>query len=272
MLQCTTAGARIAQIHSRPEPAGASSRRTGSRRPCGSRAGFTLVEAMFSVTILFLATVFVLGFVMNMIWRNRQMSMQVAGLQAINDMMGEIEDLGDTADASQTAAFVIVDHYQNMATAGETINIGPGRTALARVANDAANGRLLYRFWVPEPGESRYLPTDARFTPNHKAVGEMSIYLNETTLRTTILPRFSWTDQGGGPVPPGGGGLDINLNNSFDDNLLNNYADVEQLAITIDVNYYNDELHRSQIFSTSRNILIIPPVKDPSRDVDPTIP
>lgn len=204
---------------------------------------------------------------MNSVTRSRQMSMEIAGMQAINRIVGEVETLAATAPRGKLAAYTVIKNYSDLS--GENIDIGPNRSTLSRVETDAGNGRLVYRFWVPTPGESRYLEDDPRFVPNHLAVGEMYIYLNERIVNDQVLPNFSWSDLSSSPVVQPKD-LDLNLNGSYNDNLLINYNDAKQLAITVTVRFYSDEKHLSEMYSSERHFLLTR-IKDISKDVDPTL-
>lgn len=238
------------------------------RRRYGKRAGMTLIEIVISIGILSLVLTAVVGALMQNVRRNRQLSMIVTGMQTINEVVGEIEDLTDSTKSGETYAHAIVDYFTKKTS--ETIDIGPNRTTLDRAEIDNTEGCLVYRFWVPTPGSPNYPETDSRFQPNHKAIGEMKIYLDEDILNTGILPLpgYSWTDLTHAAVPASDG-LDLNLNGKFDDNLLNNYAKVKQLVIIFTVTFYSDEKHNSVVASTTRDILVTR-IKDATKDVDPT--
>ena len=231
------------------------------------RHGMTLIEIILSLGILTVVITSSIGFLMQNIRMNRQLSMQVVGLQAVNDMIGEIEDLADSAPKDKTFAYTIVDYFNQKI--GENIDIGPNRTLLARAEKVPAEGCLLYRFWIMTPGAPMYSESDSRFSPNRRAVGEMRIYLNEALLNGAVLSSYPWTDLSSAPVTIEKG-MDLDLNGIKTDNLLNNYADVKQLAISFNVNFYGDDTHKDEIFSYRRDILITR-IKDATKGFDPTI-
>lgn len=240
--------------------------RVCGRVPFGSRAGMTLIEVLLSMGILAVSITVSGGYLMDNVRQNRQMAMAIAGLQAINEVVGEIEDLADATSLNDTLARAVVEHFDNKT--GETLAIGPHGAVLNRAENNASEGCLIYRFWVPAPGQSKFLEIDSRFVPNHKAVGEMRIYLDESRLNANLLSRFSWTDLSNDPVPSTSG-IDLDLNGSKTDNLLNNYADVKQLAIVFDVIFYSDLTHRHEVHRSSRNILVTR-LKDATKNFVPT--
>ena len=229
--------------------------------------GMTLIEIVFSIGILTLALAVIIGFVMGMIARNRQISMEVAGLHALNHVMGQVEDFADSSASGEAIAHAIVREIRDLE--GDSIAIGPNNTLLRRVEEDHGNGRLIYRFWVPAPGGNRYPEGDPRFTPNHRAVGEMHLYLDEVRLNSQYLPQFAWQDLNSLPTNPVN--MDLDLNGVHTDNFMSNYDDIKQLAISISVTFFADDAHTRQLFTTTRNILEAR-VKDATEDFDPTLP
>lgn len=243
------------------------------RRLFGPNSGMTLVEVVVGVGILITAVLVTLGFIMRLVAQNRQTAMDIAGLQAVNQMAGEIEELVDATPSGEVIAHSIVKHFKELPA--ENLDIGPfnkssnSYATLPRVEDDNVNGCLVYRFWVPAPGDSRYLETDSRFKKNHRAVGEMRIFLNETILNNDFLTGFSWTDLSKTPLTTSG--MDLDLNGSLNDNLLHSYDDVKQLAIMIDVVYYTDESHQTEAYRTWRNIMVTK-IRDATKNIDPTKP
>lgn len=95
------------------------------------RAGLTLLEIIIAIAIMALSITTAAGYIMQNVRKNRQMSMAVAGLQAINEVVGDIEDLADSAAQDETLAHAVVDHFAGRL--GEKIEIGPQRTEMDRM-------------------------------------------------------------------------------------------------------------------------------------------
>lgn len=235
----------------------------GGRR---GRAGVTLIEIIFACAILVFALCATYVFFMKTVERNRQTSMQVAGLQAINGIVSEIEDLADSATDKDTLAYTVVRHFDEKL--GEKIAIGPNGSLVDRVEQNATEGCLIYRFWIPSPGSPLYAESDSRFAPNRLAVGEMRIYLDENTLNGTVLPAGSWSDLNNVPVVADSG-VDLDLNGEKNDNLLFGYATVKQLALGFKVTFYSDYNHKAQVYSCSRDVFLTR-MRDAVKKFDPT--
>lgn len=235
-------------------------RRSGRRR-----SGMSIVELMISLTILAIITLITMSAIATIIQRDRQAAMEVAGMQAINMMAAEIESLAMTAPNGELPAHYVVRHFAEMT--GDRISIGPDEALLPRAEWDPVNGALVYRFWIPVPGESRFLEDDERFdkVKNNRALGEMYIHLNEAMLNAEIMPAFGLNE-------PGEGSewidvFDIDQNGAYTDDFVDNYEDVRQLAITIAVKFFSNDSHDMELFSDSRRVLMTRTV-DPTRNFD----
>lgn len=235
------------------------------RRTGRCRSGMSLVELMLGLSILAVITLITISTIATIIQRDKQAAMEVAGLQAINMMAAEIESLAMTAPKGEMPAHYIIRHFDNMTS--DRIKIGPNEALLPRAEWDPANGRLIYRFWIPVPGESRFLETDSRFDAlkNNRALGEMYIHLNETKLNAEIMPTFGLDEMGQSSVWTDF--FDIDQNGVYTDDFVADYEKVRQLAITIGVKFFSNESHDMELFSDSRHVLMTRTV-DPTRDFD----
>lgn len=228
------------------------------------RSGMSLVELTICLGILAIVTLVASAAMAAIIHRDRQAAMEVAGLQALNLMASEIESLAAAAPNGVLPAHHVVGHFAGMAD--DNIDIGPGGSFLPRAEWDSDNGGLIYRFWIPVPGESRFLENDDRFRGNNRALGEMRIHLDETRLNAEIMPAFGLNELGEGREWIDF--FDIDLNGSYTDYFVDDYESVRQLAITITVKFFSNDSHDMELFSDSRHVLMTRTV-DPIRNFDP---
>ena len=240
---------------------GISARRRGNR-------GMTLLEVVLALGILMVVLTTVLLLFMDVVRMNRTVAMQVTAGQSIS---GQLEELRSVAIDNATGhdgimARALVAYYADTFS-GENIAIGPNGTSIPRVELDAAGGRLIYRFWVANPGESRRFVAagDRTFNPSKVGIGEMSVYIKETAMPPSSGSGAIWEDMAAGGTTVSSG-FDINgdgtiadwappanLNTVKGDGFLKN---IQQVPVDITITYFSDAKHQAQIYSVTRRMVM----------------
>ncbi|MDR1535393.1 MAG: type II secretion system GspH family protein [Planctomycetota bacterium] len=240
----------------------------------GGRRGMTLLEIVISLGILSVALLSTLGLVMSVVEKNKLTGLEISALHTLNQQMELVLGLADdnlTPEGERiNKAHSVLKRFRDFFGGAPAIGIGPNGAERERLEEDPAGGRLVYRFWVPAPGQSQWLESDPRFRPNRLAEGEMSFYLDEYQVNETILPAagkgFLWRRlEGGVPVEdPEAAGFDMNLDGAINDAPAPlEDIDIAQLLINITLIYYSEEDHRNELHRLSR-FMMITDIVDPT--------
>jgi prepilin-type N-terminal cleavage/methylation domain len=154
---------------------------TGSTR--NRQAGFTLLEVMFAMGIMATA---ILGAMMAVYGSHRQTQLTAMEITARNSIRGQIEEvMSVAAEHGKEIGHVaqgILSYYADNDVARLQVP-GPGGVDTDKVFID--DGNLVCLFVIPQVAEA---PRDVagggagvrRMVPNYRAVGRMTMYLDET--------------------------------------------------------------------------------------------
>lgn len=230
--------------------------------------GMTLIEVVLSLALLAALLTSTMMLLLGVVRQNRVIAMEITAGKAINEQLEELRSAGnDNAVANNGFMSQGVVAYYADSFKSETIAVGPNQTPLPRVELDTAGGRLVYRFWVSPPGESRrFVSSDNRnFNPSPLGLGEMSIYLQETSVHPIAGAAAIWEDIGGGETLADG--FDMNQDGkitawttapaSLGEVASSRYLDeFRQVPVDITVTYFSDASHRAQTYSVTRRAIV----------------
>lgn len=238
----------------------------GSRSRCRT-AGMTLLEVVMTMAVLGAVVVAGTGYVLSAHWRT-----QLAGVEitARNSMRLQLEELmavaTDNATKHEEAALAVLDYYANADFADGTLT-APGGASVARVT--VGEGKLVYLFPITEAAASMRRPaagTVKTAAPSGRAVGRMTMYLDETKVLPAPGVAEIWRDLGDGD----GGlatGFDLNGNGEIEARNAGvtlsalraggvGQLGIAQLPIDVEVFFYNNDRHEVLVHSTSRRIVM----------------
>ena len=244
--------------------------KNGRRRVSG---GFTLVEVVLSLGIL---TTAILGAMMAVYGNHRQNRLTVMEITARNVMRAQVEEIMSVATdamseapptgvAKLEAAQGILRYYASDEMRAETV-VGPGGVDSAKVFFD--DGHLICLFSIPDAGfsgrESGENGTEKQLLFNRRALGRMTLYLDETRVGPDDTATAMWNDLGTGT-----GGVTTGFDMDGDGairtpsftasfSLLRDSPQdtgIKQLPIDIEVFFFDNESHDRLIYSTRRRMV-----------------
>ncbi len=240
------------------------------------RAGMTLLEMVFALSIATMAIVWTISSLFNAIAANRIMTANIAANAAILQQREEVMIVAhDGGQAARTDLVAnVLEYYDELLAESNTVNLGPDGAAVRQVEIDPERG-LVYRFPIPKPGEA--VDPD---NPYAMGYGEMVMYLRETAVpgsegleefyedlpyspKTPVAANPGYDLNGDGRVrdftfaqggrlrkilrtPPGIDFVDSGTGSMW----------IQSLPVDINVYYYADAGHRRDYFETTRRILI----------------
>jgi type II secretory pathway pseudopilin PulG len=248
---------------------------SGFAKPAGgAKRGMTLIEVVLAFGILAVALVSTMSLVMTMVEQTKKSALEVSAYQTINEQVEMLRTLSESdAEVGETKPYAVLRRFQE-AFGDKVDSFGPHAANLPVLEMDDAEGGMVYRFWVPAPGQSRWLEDDPRFKKNHLAVGKVIFYLDEYKVNHTVLPMLGrgalWRslDDESGVTPIG---FDLNLDgviNASAGMLTNLRDDLVQLPIKAEAVYYATAEHETEVYRISRYALVAD-ITDPTEDFEP---